>query len=81
MDFRILSGITHIENIAVGNSIRDLKRLIRDYGKGDWKKQKGIAKIETNEKFVVYAELHWYEAHGVGKFEFKISDYLEDIEV
>jgi hypothetical protein len=45
MNFEIISDITHIEPIAIGNAIRDLARLRRVYGAGRWRKLKGIATI------------------------------------
>ena len=56
-----------------------MKLYKENYAAG--KKQKGIAKVKMDDGFITFAELHWYEAHGLGKFEFKISYYLEDIEV
>lgn len=81
MDFNILSGITDIENIAVGSEIRDLQYLERKYGKGRWRKVKGIAKVKPDYMNKIYiAEIHWYEASGIGKFDFKIKDYIDEVE-
>ncbi len=71
MRFEILSEITHVEGIASGREIRDLRRLQRLYGKGRWRKMKGVATIRLASGRVRRAELHWYEAHGIGKREFK----------
>lgn len=76
MFFKLLSPITHIETIASGNSIREVKRLKKIYGIGHWKKRKGTAIIKAG-KISVKAELHWYEAHGVGRKEFKIKKLLD----
>jgi hypothetical protein len=73
MPFTILGPISSVEVIAVGNSIRELARLQKVYGKGRWRKLKGFAKIELEDDTVCEAELHWYEAHGIGKKEFKIK--------
>jgi hypothetical protein len=78
VDFRILSAITKVETIATGRGIRELKRLQRVYGKARWRKRKGEATIELLQDGAVRkAELHWYEATGVGRKEFKIKRYLD----
>ncbi len=77
MDFEILNKIQWIENIASDHSIRELKRLNRIYGKVNWRKRKGIAKIKLSDGTVKIAELHWYEGHGKGRKEFKIKRFLE----
>ncbi|MDP1624294.1 MAG: hypothetical protein Q8L64_00845 [bacterium] len=75
--FEIISDITEIEVIAIGNSIRDLERLREQYGDGRWRKMKGIALIQLSNGHVRKAEIHWYEAHGIGRKEFKRKGYLE----
>lgn len=76
MNFEIIGDITNIEIIAVGNSIRELERLRKTYGSGRWRKLKGIATISLNDGTICEAELHWYEAHGIGKKEIKIKGFL-----
>lgn len=78
MDFEIVGQITAIETIAAGTGIRDLKRLRRSYGKGRWRKMKGIAQIRLRTGRTRLAELHWYEAHGIGKKEMKRKRYLDE---
>lgn len=78
MDFEILGEITVLETIASGRGIRDVKRLQRNYGKGRWRKMKGSARIRLRNGDVRMAELHWYEAHGIGKREFKRKRYLDE---
>jgi hypothetical protein len=73
IDFKLISQITNIEIIAVGNSIRDLARLNRTYGKSRWRKLKGVADVELPSGRIRLAEVHWYEAHGIGKKEMKIK--------
>lgn len=73
MKFEIVSEITNIETIAVGNSIRVLSILNRKYGKGRWRKKKGIATVKVKDGSFHLAELHWYEAHGIGKRDVKIK--------
>ena len=77
MDFEILSGPTDVETIASGRGIRERQRLLRLYGKGFWKKMKGSALIRLRDGRIRRAELHWYEAHGIGKKEFKRKAYLD----
>jgi hypothetical protein len=74
--FRIVSEITNIETIAAGSSIREIERLRREYGSGRWRKLKGIALIQLRNGQVKVAELHWYEAHGIGRIEIKRKRYL-----
>ena len=78
MDFEILGEITVLETIASGRGIRDVKRLQRNYGKGRWRKMKGSARIRLPSGDVRIAEIHWYEAHGIGKREFKRKRYLDE---
>jgi len=75
--FVILSEITDIEVIAVGSSIRDIVRLQKQYGQGRWRKLKGIATIRLRSGVIRQAELHWYEAHGIGRKEIKRKRYLD----
>jgi len=75
--FEIISEITDIDTIAVENEIDELKRLRKQYGQGRWRKLKGVAMIRLRSGRVRKAELHWYEAHGVGKREIKRKRYLE----
>lgn len=78
MPFQFLSELDHIETFASGGSIREIGRLRRVYGKGRWRKRKGIARIRLANGSVHMAELHWYEATGIGKREFKIKMLIED---
>lgn len=77
MDVEIVGEITVVETIARGQGIRDLKRLRRNYGKGQWRKVKGIARVRLPSGRIRLAELHWYEAHGIGKREIKRKRYLD----
>jgi hypothetical protein len=77
LNFSILGEIQGIETIAVGNSIRELERLRKVYGSGRWRKLKGIATIQLEDGTVCRAEIHWYDAHGLGKKEIKIKYILE----
>jgi hypothetical protein len=77
MAFDVVRHIGRAETIAAGASIRVLKRLGRLYGKGHWRKLKGVALIRLPDGTVHKAELHWYEAHGIGKKEIKLKRYLD----
>ena len=78
MHFRILGEPQDIETIARGRGIRELRRLKKVYGKGPWRKRKGTARIELSDGSILLAELHWYEAHGIGKKEMKIKRLLSN---
>lgn len=77
MDVEIVGEITVVETIARGRGIRDLKRLRKNYGKGQWRKVKGTARVRLPNGHIRLAELHWYEAHGIGKREIKRKRYLD----
>jgi len=77
MRFEIIGEITNIETIAVGKAIRELARLRKRYGPGRWRKLKGVAMIRLPSGRIRQAEIHWYEAHGIGKKEFKRKRYLD----
>jgi len=76
MDFKILGDVDSIETMAAGSSIREIARLRKRYGRGRWRKRKGYAEVRLSDGTVVRAELHWYEATGIGKREFKIKRFL-----
>ncbi|MEN3332904.1 MAG: hypothetical protein V7641_2269 [Blastocatellia bacterium] len=78
MDFEIIGKITNAEIIAIGRGIRDVARLRKRYGKGRWRKMKGLATVRLDDGTVHTAEVHWYEAHGIGRQEFKIKFPLVD---
>jgi hypothetical protein len=77
MYFAIIGEIEKVEIIAVGKSIRDYARLRKQYGPGRWRKLKGIATVRLTDGRIKKAELHWYEAHGIGKRKIKIKRYLD----
>ena len=76
MNFEILSEISEIETFAAGSGIREVARLRRAYGRGRWRKRKGVARIRLVDGSIHLAELHWYEATGIGRREFKIKHLL-----
>jgi hypothetical protein len=77
MYFEIIGEITEIETIAVGGSIREIARLRRQFGPGRWRKLKGVATVRLPSGRIRRVELHWYEAHGVGRKKLKIKSYLD----
>ena len=76
MYFKIKGSIRDIETLATGHGIINLNRLNKIYGKANWRKLKGICKVELEDGAVLEAEVHWYEGHGIGKKEIKIKKYL-----
>jgi hypothetical protein len=77
MWFELLSPITGIETIAVASSIREIERLRKRYGAGRWRKRKGFGRVRLADGTIWEAELHWYEAHGVGKREIRVKHLRE----
>jgi hypothetical protein len=77
MAFEVIGRISGAEVIARGKSIRDLPRLVKAFGPGRWRKMKGRARVRLTTDEVRLAELHWYEAHGVGKKRVKIKRFLD----
>jgi hypothetical protein len=74
--FDIIGDLSAVETIATGSGIRELARLRKRYGRGRWRKRKGIARVRLSHGEIVLAEVHWYEATGIGKREFKIKRFL-----
>jgi hypothetical protein len=79
MQPKILGEITGVAVISSGVSLRIRRRLRKLYGPGRWRKLKGVAQVRLPDGFVVQAEIHWYEAHGVGRRELKIKHLLEPL--
>lgn len=77
MHFQVLGEITYAETFAVGSGIREISRLRKLYGKGHWRKRKGIARVRLDDESVFLAAIHWYEATGIGKRELKIKRLIE----
>ena len=78
MHFEILGDILHVETFATGARIRELARLRKVYGQGRWRKRKGIVRVRLADGAAHLAEVHWYEAAGIGRKEFKIKHLLQD---
>jgi len=75
--FEIIGEIEEIETMAIGGRIRDIMRLQKQFGRGKWRKLKGVAQGKLQSGHIRKAELHWYEAHGIGKRKMKIKKFLE----
>jgi len=75
--FEVVGEINHIQTIAAGAGIRQLARLRKLYGPGRWRKMRGEALIRLGSGQLRRVELHWYEAHGVGKRNMKFKRYLD----
>jgi hypothetical protein len=76
MDFQIVGEIVAVETIARGRGIRELQRLRKRYGPGRWRKRKGMADIKLTSGQILRAEIHWYEATGIGRREYKVKSFL-----
>lgn len=77
MSFKLRSEIVDVELIAVDRGIRELRLLERAYGPGRWRKLKGKALVEFADGSTSWVELHWYEAHGIGRRDVKIKRPLK----
>ena len=77
MRFEIIGEIRHVETIATGHGIHILDRVIRLYEKGNWRKLKGWATVRLEDGTISDAEVHWFEAHGLGKRKMKIKRVLD----
>jgi hypothetical protein len=76
-DFRLVGEIVDQETIAEASGIRELPRLVKAYGRANWRKRKGRGTIEVAGGQIRQAELHWYEAHGIGRKELKIKRFVD----
>jgi hypothetical protein len=77
VNVEIIGEIEDIETIAIGGGIHDIMRLQKQYGLGRWRKRKGTAKVRLKNGSIRLAEIHWYEAHGIGKRKIKIKKFLD----
>ena len=77
MHFEIIGEIESIETIAISGRIRDIMRLRKQYGSAKWRKLKGVAKVRLQSGRIRNAEIHWYEAHGIGRKKLKIKRLLD----
>ena len=77
MIFQVIGVVEQVETFAVSSGIRELTRLCRVYGKGRWRKRKGIAEVKLVDGSIRLVELHWYEASGIGRREYKIKRFMD----
>ena len=77
MYFELIGELSNIERIARGPSVRERARLRKQFGAGRWRKLKGVATVRLANGRIRTVELHWYEAHGIGKRKMKIKRYLD----
>ena len=76
-DFKLAGELHEIKIIAIGRQIRELPILRKRFGRGRWRKLKGIADVALSDGRIRLAEVHWYEAHGIGRVRMKIKKYLD----
>ncbi|MBI3769164.1 MAG: hypothetical protein HY271_11840 [Deltaproteobacteria bacterium] len=77
MVFEIVGEIADVRTIAVGRRLREARRLFKAYGPGRWRKLKGVANVRLPDGTIARGEMHWYEAHGIGRRELKVKRILE----
>lgn len=77
MRFDLVGPIERIETIAAGVGVKARSSLRKAYGKGRWRKLKGVATVRLRNGTLCRVELHWYEAHGIGRRDFKIKHYVD----
>jgi hypothetical protein len=77
MNCEVIGQIAQVETFATGSGIRELPRLRKIYGRGRWRKRKGVATVRLGDGTIRLAELHWYEATGIGRKELKLKRYLD----
>lgn len=77
MEFEILDKIRDIETIAAGRGVYIRRYLERTYGKGRWRKMKGIASVRLSDGTICQTEIHWFETHGIGRKDFKIKRVIQ----
>jgi len=75
--FELIGKIDNIETIAIGGRVRDIARLRKMYGKGRWRKMKGVGRVRLPDGYECDAELHWYEAYGIGRKEMKVKHLFD----
>jgi hypothetical protein len=78
MKFEVVGRITNVEVIASGPGVRIRRFLRKAYGPGRWRKLKGITTVRLPNGALRRVEIHWYEAHGIGRRDVRIKEYLQD---
>jgi hypothetical protein len=79
MKFEIVGRIANVEVIASGSGVRVRRFLRKAYGSGRWRKLKGIATVRLPNGALRRVEIHWYEAHGIGRKDVRIKKYFEEL--
>ncbi len=74
---KLVEPLQNVEVISKRFGIRELDRLREQFGGQKWRKLKGFAFVELTNGQIRYAELHWYECHGIGKRKMKIKRLLD----
>ena len=77
MQFELVGEITDVEPIAVGKGVRIRHLLVKRYGRGRWRKLKGVGRVRLHDGTERPAELHWFEAHGIGRRKLRIKRFLD----
>jgi hypothetical protein len=77
VDLEVIGAISEVETLATSSGIREVARLRKTYGRGRWRKLKGVVRVRRDDGRIHLAEVHWYEAHGIGKREMKIKRHLD----
>ena len=77
MDFEVVGKVSEVEIIAIGGKLRILPLLHEKFGRGRWRKLKGVAQVRLSDGEIRLAEIHWFEAHGIGKRLLRIKHYLD----
>jgi hypothetical protein len=77
VQFEIIGEITDVEPIAVGKGVRIRKLLVKRFGQGRWRKLKGRGRVRLPDGRTRPAELHWFEAHGIGRKKMRIKRFLD----
>lgn len=77
MNLEVIGHIRDVETIAVGRRIRDIMRLRKQFGPDRWRRMKAVADIRLPNGTIRVAEIHWYEAHGIGKRKLKLIRFLD----
>jgi hypothetical protein len=77
MHFEIVTPIAKTEIIASGAGVRLSPLLRKQYGGKHWRKLKGVARVRLDDGTFRFVELHWFEAHGVGKKKMRIKRFLD----
>ena len=77
MRFEVIGELRDVETIAKGSSVRVRAELRAAFGPGPWRKLKAIATVRLRDGTIWRAEVHWYEAHGIGRRRMKIKRFLD----